>query len=385
MRSKKLSILKHSKIKYDIIDLMIIEGLGKFGPRNLYKIAKELGIPESTIRYRLNRLFRKKLLRLHTNIYHTYLGLKKHVVFADVNPAYLNVIDEFFSIIDFWVYLKRVHGPTEQYHVLYIAPPENSQDIDDFLREMINLDLIYGYKKYYSTCYYNVNPTTTWYDLNKNEWIFDWESIFKELDTADTELPYTLKDPSSYPLKADTMDILILKELEKNPLISYTDLAELIGTQPQNIYYHYKNHIIGRGLIEDFQVYLLKFDVAKSIFLYLIIEFTNYTNFAKVTNIFRNKPFAQVMGKIIGENKLFLYVYIPVEELTNLLNTLSRLASMGIVKNYEYRMSSAFDPARRQTISYRNFAGTHWVYHHEAYMDALHQKYNSLMKSIMTN
>ncbi len=377
-----MGILKHKKITYDITDLLIIEGLGKYGPRNIRKIAMSLDLPDSTVRYRISSLVKKGLLRLYTNIYHTYIGLKKHIVLADVNPLYAGDIGDFFGIVDFWIYLKKVRGPREKFLALYLVPPEHSDDLDEFLREMVDLDIIYNYKTYFSTCFHNINPTVTWYDLNKNEWIYDWDSLPQEIEEADMELPYTLKDPEAFPLLADTTDIMILKELEKNPTVSYGEIAEMIGSSPQNVYYHYKYHIEKRKLIEDFQIFILKHPLDLSIFPYFVIEFTNYLNFAKATNVFRNKPYAQVMGKILGENKLFMHTYLPITEYINMLETLNNLVSLGYIKDYEYYVSYPLDYARRQTISYRNFKGDGWIYHHDEYMDALYNKYREVRNKL---
>ncbi|HIE36836.1 TPA: Lrp/AsnC family transcriptional regulator, partial [Candidatus Geothermarchaeota archaeon] len=83
--------------KLDFKDIKIIEGLSKYTPRNILKISREIGIPESTIRYRISTLIKRGLLRLYTNVYHTNIGLKKHVVFTKYNPIYK---DDIYNLIN---------------------------------------------------------------------------------------------------------------------------------------------------------------------------------------------------------------------------------------------------------------------------------------------
>lgn len=375
MQNIKLSILKYKKPEYTASDLIIVEALGKFGPRNIYKIARYLGIPESTVRYKINSLKKKMLLKLYTNVYHTNLGLKKSVVFAETNPIYHKKIHEFFSIIDYWVYMRRIHGIKDEFYTLYISPVEHINKVKIFLDEMKKLDIIYNYKVIYSTCFHGVNPTTTWYDLNNDRWSFKWNELEQDIENATIELPFTLKDPPGYPLLADWYDIMILKEMEKNPTITYSELAKHISTTSQNIYYHYKKHIIPRKLIEDFQIYLRKFDAKYSYIIFMLLEFSSYTYLAKTANALRNKPFVEVLGKVIDENRLFSVVNIPADQFPNLFEEINNLIEKGYIKNYEYRISHYMEGGRRQTISYKNFIDRRWIYPHESY---IHELYNKL-------
>ena len=378
MDSKKLSILKLPKPKYNALDLIIIEALGKYGPRNIYRIARHLDIPESTVRYRIDALKRKRLLEMYTNIYHTNLGLKKSIVFAEINPKYHDLIQDFFSIIDYWVYMRRVHSSRDEFHTLYISPVEYIDKVNKFLDEMVGLGLIHSYKVIHSTCFQRVNPTTTWYDLKDNVWKFRWEELENDIENANISLPFTLKDPPRYPLLADWYDIMILKELEKDATITYDQIAEKIGTTIQNIYYHYKKHIISRKLIEDFQIYFRKFDARDSYMMFIVLEFSNYKYFAKTANALRNKPFAETLGKIIGKNKLYAVLNLPSYQFPNFFRELRNLISLGYIKDYEYRISHAQEWNRRQTISYKNFIDGKWSYPHDEYINILHKMHHKI-------
>ena len=369
--------------KYTASDIHIVGALGVYGPRNILRISRVLGIPEATIRYRIRRLRRKNLLYLHTNIYHTNLGLKKTLLFTEFNPDYRHHINDFLSIIDFWVYHRRIHGVRNEYHTIYISPVEHIDELKQFLREMEKLDIIREPLILHSTCFHNVNLSSDWYDLRQGVWTFKWETVYDEIDNASEDLPFTLEDPRSYPLLGDWHDIVILKELEKDPTISYNTLAEMLDTTPQNIYYHYKNHIIRRRLIEDFQVFLLKFPIELSYYIYVILDFYSKTMLRKVANAFRNKPFTNVLGKIIGEDKLYCVLTVPSHQLVNLFNMLDELAARGYIRDYEYRVSHYMDWWRRQTIAYKNFVDGRWEYYHEDYMDRLYSLYEDVKRRVL--
>jgi DNA-binding Lrp family transcriptional regulator len=166
-----------------------------------------------------------------------------------------------------------------------------------------------------------------------------------------------------------------LKELEKNPVVSFKEIAKKAGTTPQNIYYHYHQHIISNKLIEDFQVYLRKFELTYSVLPYFVIDFVDHKAFAKTTNVFRNKPFVEVLGKILDSNTLFVSANLPLHEFVNMLNTLNEMIGLGYVKEYRYYISYPFEKGRRQTIPYKNFKDGAWMYYHDDYMTELEDLY----------
>jgi DNA-binding Lrp family transcriptional regulator len=381
MNTTKLSNLNQFTYKYSITDVMIIEALGKLGPRNIFRIAKYLNIPEPTIRYRINRLRGKGLLKLHTNVYHTNLGLKKSIVFSQYDQELSSYIPMFLSVVDYWVAQRKVRGISNELYSLYISPVEHIDDLKVFLKELKSLGVIIDFQLKHSTCFYNVNPSTSWYDLSREVWIFKWDELEKDIDKMSVELPYTLRDPDSYPLKGDWYDVMILKELEKDATVSFRKLSEILETTPQNIHYHYQNHIMARNLIEDFQVFLMKFPPEISYYIFLFMEFHNYTNLAKMANTIRDKPFTNVIGKIIGEDKLFTVINIPAYEFSAIFDKLDELVEKGYIKRYHYRVSHFMDWWKRQTLSYKNFRDDHWHYPHDEYMDAVYELYNKVRRS----
>jgi len=73
--------------RFDLLDVKILEGLGIHGPRNITSLARKLGIPAETLRKRMKRVIHSRhFFKTHVNIYHTNLGLKKAIVFAEATP-----------------------------------------------------------------------------------------------------------------------------------------------------------------------------------------------------------------------------------------------------------------------------------------------------------
>jgi DNA-binding Lrp family transcriptional regulator len=243
---------------------------------------------------------------------------------------------------------------------------------------MVSLGILDSYELLWSTCFHRVNTTTTWYNLKREGWDFRWNELINEVDQASIELPVTLRDPDDFPILADEIDIFILKELEKDATISLSDLAKMLGTSIQNVHYHFKKHIEGRFLIEDYQIVFKKFDLETSVFPRFIIEFPNHQYLAKTANVFRNKPFTEVLGKILDTNKLLVAAYLPLKEFFNMLRTLNRMVALGIIKSYNYRIVYPLEKSERQTIPYKNFQKGSWIFEADKYIERLHELHRKL-------
>lgn len=363
--------------RLDYADLRILEGLGIYGSRNITDVARKLGFPAETLRKRLKRLHKHLFLRFHVNIYHTNLGLKKAVVFAEATPGYEDLLFSCLKGNDFWIFVSRCYGTFEGCIGIYTIPKDHCSEFEQFLKEMKNLGLARNVEVFWSTCFQTVHSRCNWFDQNSGTWNFDWDNWIEEIPIEETTLPRTLVDPPCFPVKGDKMDVLILKELEKDATISFTDLAKLFGTSPQLVRYHYQNHIIERDLIESFEVTAFHFDRTFSDFFFFIFMFDETEKLAKFALSLMDKPFASGLGKILCEDTLFGYLYLPRSEFRRLIGTLSKLIRNGFVESYRYLIQD-IEASSRQTISYEYFNNRSWIYDHKKHIRNL----EDLMKNV---
>ena len=364
----------------DYLDMLIVYGLAKFSPRNIYRIARELDIPESTIRYRIKNMIEKNYLYLFTNVYHTNLGLKKLFLFADVNPVYWENILVFFKENEYWSYLTQLLTNRTMVYGLYTVPYNYVPNAIDFFDEMVKLDIIYDYELYHSTCFHRVNPSLKWYDTNRNGWVFNWKDIIDEIDSASTDLPKTLRDPEKFENYADETDIEILWRLELDATKTFSELAKELNTTPQNIRYHYNEHIIKRFLIEGFEIYVKKYSTKNIVNAYTVIDFTNMSSMAKLANVLRKRPFTEVLGKILERSSLLVDVTLPMSELVNYIQTLNTLVKKGYIKRYKYYLKVPSLDKSRQTIPHKFFRNGEWVYDHESMVKDLYERWSKFNK-----
>jgi DNA-binding Lrp family transcriptional regulator len=353
--------------KLEFRDLKTVETLEVEGPRNITKVARKLGVPAETLRKRVRRLASRFSWRYFLNIYHADLGLKKAVVFTKAKPGYEDVLLESLKANDFWLYVNRCYGSSEGCFALYTIPSNHSSEFEAFVHRLEEVGVASQAQIYWSTCFHYVHTTTNWFDKTSKTWNFKWDEWTKDIPKQKTKLPRTLTDPDEFPVKGDKTDLLILKEMEKNPIVRMTDLAEKIGISQQLAAYHYLRHIEEQNLIESFEISFPYFDSPSSDDFMFILEFDSYERLAKFSSSLLDKPFARGLGKILGKNALLANLYMPRAEFRKFVGILSKLLRAGQLKTYDYVI---LDPvgSKRQTISYEYFENKKWHYDHEKHI-----------------
>ena len=359
----------------DSRDIEVLEGLAEYGPRNISKVAREIDMPRGTVVSRIERMSSLFFLNLGVTVYHTNLGLKKAVVFARATPGQEDLLFNCLKVNKFYIYLSRCFGLFEGCVGIYVIPVERTAEFKDFVGEVGRMGVTQSIELFWSTCFHTVNLTRTWFDVERGKWVFHWKEWLEEVSSADDELPYTLKDPTDFPLRADETDMFIIGELEKDATVSLATIAKKHGTSLQNIRYHYKTHVVKHGLIETFQMAILPFDRATSDMLFFTFKFSDKEKMSKFARSLLNKPFVFILGKILNENSLVAQIYLPRQEFRNFIDALSSLASANLIKSYDY----VFQDLRggkwsRETIPYQLFKNGAWIYDHSQHLQALHNE-----------
>lgn len=358
--------------KPDNTDLKILEGLGVYGPRNINRVARELNLPVERVRRRIKRMKSRNLLWLHADIYHTNLGLKKALVIAEATLGYEKLLSDCMKLNDFWIFTARCHGKFEGCLGVYTIPVDHSNDFENFCTKLRELGVAQSTQIFWSTCFHKVNPTTTWYNFRLQKSVFTWEKWVEEIPAEETQLPPTLLEPEDFLVQGDYSDVFILKEMEKDATISFTDIAKMLRLTPQAIKFHYDEHIIKRGLLEGFEIETFLYDKTTSDFYFFVFKFPDITKLSKFASSLLNKPFVDVLGRVLGQPSLICKLYLPKSELKNFNDSLSMLIQRGLLQSYDYVVQYPQEWSR-QTISYEFFKNQKWIYNHKKHIQTLRQ------------
>jgi DNA-binding Lrp family transcriptional regulator len=354
--------------KLDEIDVKILEGLSLLGPRNMELIARHLQLPATTVRYRVRRMLEDSILFLHLNPYHTFMGLKKAIIFVKALAGYEDVLLDCMRVNDFWIFLCRIYCPYEGCGGIWTIPKEKDKDFEAFLQSLLDLGVAEAIEVNWSTCFEGIPVQSRWFNIEDKAWAFNWGEWIQEVETIKGELPYTLIEPEDWPIKVDYEDLLIVKELEIDGRTTLRDISKKLGIPFQKVKYHFREHVSKRGLIEGYQVEIFRFPSLASEFLFFKFEFDSYEKMVKFALSLRDKPFPTFLGKVLGENSLMTHVYLPKLEFRKFIAALSILIKRKLLKRYHYVFQDMFQQWR-ETIPYEHFQNGEWNYNNERYLE----------------
>jgi DNA-binding Lrp family transcriptional regulator len=209
-----------------------------------------------------------------------------------------------------------------------------------------------------------------WFDPKQKAWFFDWESWMRDVKTIEGELPITLIEPDDWPIKVDYTDLLIIKELEMDGRRTLTDISKKLGIPLETVKYHFREHVLKRGLVEGYQIEIYRSPSLVSENIFFKFEFDSYEKYKKFALSLRDKPFPFFMGKVLGENALLTQVYLSKWEFRRFIIAVSDLIKKGLVSKYHYVITDVFQ-VWRETIPYQNFVDGKWDYHPEKHRSSV--------------
>ncbi|MDH5461586.1 MAG: AsnC family transcriptional regulator [Candidatus Bathyarchaeota archaeon] len=354
----------------DATNAKILEGLGKHGPRNILALAKSIGLPPTTVAFRVKKLMKEGLLETRTNLDYSRLGLMKAVLITESKPGQKKKLRQVIENLDYWTYLVRCYGKYDGYYAIFAFPSEHKKELEEYLDIAAQLKYLSRYIIYWTTNFTEVAPNFDWFDFKSKSWNFQWKHWIEEIQNASEKLAKELMDPESYPIRADETDVFILKELEKDGAAKFTELAEVANMTPQGVRYRYNKHIVGRDLLTDYEVATLPYPLPTSEMCSFIIDFEKEEKLAKFVNSLQRKPFIFSYARAIGRNSIVVHTYTPKTEFSKFLDSMNLLAEKKLTKSFLYVTLDGAS-SQRQTISYEFFRENQWAYPHEEKLEML--------------
>jgi DNA-binding Lrp family transcriptional regulator len=356
----------------DPTNAKILEGLGKHGPRNVSALAKSLGLPPSTVTFRMKKLMKEGLLTIRTNLDYSRLGLMKAVLIAESELGQEKKLQQVIDNLDYWTYIVRCYGKYDGYYTIFAFPAEYKKELEEYLGEAAQQKAFSRHIFYRTTNFTEVVPDFDLFDFQSKSWNFQWKGWIDEVQNGSEKLPRNLMEPKTYPIQVDKTDILILKELEKDGTAKFTELAEVANMTPQAVRYRYNKHIVGRNLITDYQVARLRYPLPTSDMCCIIVDFENEDKLAEFANSLQNKPFIFSYGKVVGKHTLVVHTYTPKTEFSEFIYSMNRLTEKKLIKSFLY-VTLDVASFKRQTISYEFFKDNRWTYGHEKKLERLRE------------
>jgi DNA-binding Lrp family transcriptional regulator len=337
----------------------IIGALSKYDPRNISLIAKSVSLPNSTVVFRIKQLIKKMDLEVNARVDFNRLGLMRAIILAETLPGQWNLLWEALENLGYLTYLTKCHGKFYGCYAIFAFPAGCGQELKKYLDEAKRLKILSNFLLFWTTNLCEVHPNFGWYDFKKKKWNFYWEQWIEEIINASDHLSEMLADPKNYPILGDEKDMVLLRQLETNGVLSFKELAKVVGMSPRSVAYRYKKHLIELKLIADHMVHFYPYPYEICDVCTFIIEFADEGRLAKFTNSLGDKPFILSYAKVLGENTLITNTYIPKAEFPNFIDSLNCLAKTHLIKSFS-NVVLTLVPHKRGGVPYEFFKDGTW-------------------------
>ncbi|RLF14030.1 MAG: hypothetical protein DRJ97_06985, partial [Thermoprotei archaeon] len=234
----------------DIVRL--VRAIEEVGPRNLSLVARLVNMPVETVRYivkvrlpRLGFVFRPVVDEARLGLVKYFLRLSLDEDFRDIAPSILDALAR-TAYLTYYAALV----PQDEYVALASVPVDLEDQYRNLLELLISSNILHSCEVYPLDEVWKISADIKGFNLmNGAEVIEDIEPCKKHARRS-----IRLKRPDCVEPSVDKIDLLIIKELQKNPLQPFTQMAETLHVREHVLRYHYRAHIVSGGLIPRYMV-----------------------------------------------------------------------------------------------------------------------------------
>ena len=355
-----MSLLDEENIK-------ILQTMKQYGPRNLQQIARKSKLPYTTVYGRVAKLQSLNALRSYVHLSYSKIGLARAMVLARPFPGKESLVRDALKVPGWWMRIIRCTGEPNGYYSLHAVPIPNQQDFRLYLDQLVSRGVVKDYQLFWLGDSYSPLPNFEYYDAKERSWRFEWKEwtqAIKSGKSGDARKPGPAADGF------DKKDLIILKELTQDARVTLASLSKLLSMTLPATKYRF-DRLVEQGFVADYVISLLPFIPELSELCEIRLDFASEGLMRNTERVLAKTPFVLTIIPIIGLNSLAVRIYIPRQEVTNLMNFLSFLAREEIIVGYSYIQ---LDPATQltQTFAYKFYAdASGWPYDNRDYLQTI--------------
>ena len=324
--------------------MRLVEAISSVGGENHAQLARLVGMPEETVRYKMHRQFPKQHIAIHLSINYERIALSRKVIsvtFASQHASKARrALDELSQELYITYFAKTIGSRTTT--MMTAVPTGSWPEYKDFLEYTKEKGIVESYKAEDAIWSRHFPIKADLYDFQRGEWNFEWSELDR-MESGLTGIPVT--DPDVSIEEPDKTDLLILAELQADANISVSRIADKIKVSEDVAYYHYTEHAKKRGMIAQHMVGWVgtggpydRNSVSKVIFAY---EDVKEDELGKVRDVFHRFPFSW-MELYTGDNTYYVFANIP----SNQLNAALHFVDQNVhAEKLQIRMCDSYESA----------------------------------------
>ncbi|MBI2127207.1 MAG: hypothetical protein HYU02_07865 [Thaumarchaeota archaeon] len=295
----------------------IVDAIAKVGPTNYSLISRMNKIPESTVRYNVNKLADMGVL-VQPAVAYEKLGFERYWAFFEFGDKYKGRESVLFQMMNekaYLVYFTRLL-PQGKYVAILAVPTSVRAEYSRFISNMIDAGILKSCQMHELLWIRYPQMKTEYYDFEAKRWNIDWKALSKATPNV--------AEPRSEELalqKADLIDLLIIKEIQANAIIPLTKIASKLKINSKTAYYHYRNHILGKKFIRNYIVRWRGFGKRRYVTIPIKFWYTGLTGpeLMQVQKTFNSIPLMWTDAISKDRSTYFAELAAPNEQLQDLL------------------------------------------------------------------
>jgi len=314
-----------SNVKTGQLAKMITE----IGP-NISEIARQLGQFKESVRYRYKEKLLSKGFAVHVAVDHEKLGLKRVIMLVDFADQFKPVAKKMMTILSDEGYLVSFEKvlPDGRYVVHSSVPEERLEEYQSFFRGLEAKGIFNSLEIQTFQWFRNPPMKTNLYDFDEGAWDFDWSTEAKPDKQAAAIMPSTRE-------RFDTIDLLILKQLQMDGNRTLAEMADLLKINYKTLTWHYRKHIQERKLIKGYVIKWMgttydykaeRFATKRHTYLWVVIMFSHLDQARRLEVISRMNQLPFIWSEAVGETYEAELIF-PMESLTEGLQYISEVVS----------------------------------------------------------
>lgn len=299
----------------------IIEAIKLAGPRNVSELHRVTGIPVETCRYIIKHRLPKAGISVSAKVNYSALGLRRMVGKLWFTKETLRFSEDVLNILGKTAYLYYYARliPNNHYICLFSIPENMQNSFYELLNTLKDLGILADFKVNQVAFLNILSMTPQYFNFLRKRWEVPWDRLtIRDVELEDKEIiDFAV---------TDYIDLLIVKELQKDAFQKLLNIAHSIGLDRSVISYHYKWHVIRNRLISG---YIAKWfprfpsNYDKSV-VKLILEWYDFSNnaFRKIHNLIHTLPYTYSELLTMDRKMYVVHMFLPPYDLNNCLSFL---------------------------------------------------------------
>ncbi|QQG48211.1 MAG: Lrp/AsnC family transcriptional regulator [archaeon] len=232
------------------VEARIIEAIQKVGPKNVSLLSRLTGVHAETVRYKLNKRFKRLGFRVHAEADYRRLGLVPHWGELRPSPRLSVPPRSLFLALNQHAYLAYYGKllPQGTFACLFLVPEERAREHREFLSYLRARGLLQSYALTEAIDLRHPTMNPRYFNFQANRWDIDWSQL------SQSKRAVGERTKKTRPAHLDYNDLLLLKELQIDALQHIASIAKKVGVHQKTLEYHYRVHVQKAGMVSGYLI-----------------------------------------------------------------------------------------------------------------------------------